>query len=162
MSSGSGGMICPSLGDFCTDCISVGCPDVWCQCAGNPDCLGLFGCTGQCMGDPNCEQSCLTLHENGISDALLVSGCAGTTCNGDCQFGEPVTPCEECLLTDCAAEMNACLAQPSCSNLWACLNGCPPLNVTCQQQCYQDFGAGTPALQTVLDCVGQQCSGVCQ
>ena len=42
------------------------------------------------------------------------------------------------------------------------LNDCPNLEVTCQQQCYDDFGDGAPTLEVALMCVTSQCGSVCQ
>ena len=156
-------MICDGFGDPCTSCASTGCPDTWCQCANNPECLALFGCYQQCMGDEGCQQDCLTEHEDGISDVVLVSGCAGTVCQGSCNFGNPeFNDCQDCIYNDCATEMNACIASPDCAALWGCLNDCPNLEVTCQQQCYDDFGDGAPTLEVALMCVTSQCGSVCQ
>jgi hypothetical protein len=161
-STGTGGMICPSFGDPCTDCAANNCPDVWCGCVNNVECTDLFACFAPCMGNAACEQACLTAHSGGISAAVLVGGCAGTTCSGVCDWGNSgFTPCEECIYTDCAAEMNACLAAPACSALYACLGGCAPIDLSCQQQCYLDFAGGVQLLEDALQCIADQCQGSC-
>jgi hypothetical protein len=161
-STGTGGMTCPSFGDPCTSCASMNCPDIWCGCVNNPECLDLFTCFGDCMGDGACEQDCLTAHSGGISAVTLVSGCAGTTCSGVCDWGNPgFTPCEECIYTDCAAEMNACLAAPDCSALYGCLTGCAPVDLSCQQQCYLDFAGGVQLLEDALTCITNVCANPC-
>ena len=161
-STGTGTMTCPPFMDACTNCASVNCPEIWCGCVNNPDCLGLFQCFAGCMQDETCEQGCLTTYENGISAAALVSGCAGTTCSSVCSWGNPgFDPCEECIYTDCATEMNACLAMPDCGLLYQCLTACDPLQLTCQQQCYLDYPGGVQLLETALQCIAGQCQMEC-
>ena len=161
-STGTGTMTCPPFMDACTNCASLNCPEIWCGCVNNPDCLGLFQCFAGCMQDETCEQGCLTTYENGISAAALVSGCAGTTCSSVCSWGNPgFDPCEECIYTDCASEMNACLATPDCSLLYQCLTACDPLQLTCQQQCYLDYPGGVQLLETALQCIAGQCQMEC-
>ena len=105
----------------------------------------------------------MTAYPDGISAALLVSGCAGTTCEAACGWGDPdFDPCAECVYTDCAAEMNACLAMPACSQLYDCLDACPPLDLACQQGCYQSYGGGVPALQALLECADASCQSLCE
>jgi hypothetical protein len=161
---GAGGTqeICRSFGDPCTSCASVNCPEIWCGCQQNPECLSLFNCFGMCMGDPGCQSDCLASHENGISDVLLVSGCAGTTCDASCQFGNPdFTPCQECAFSSCGTEWNACLATADCLSLWQCFQGCEPLDLTCQQDCYASFPDGVELLEDALTCSNAACSDVC-
>jgi hypothetical protein len=156
-----GGPVCPPFGDACTNCASQACPATYCNCYDNPECFALFQCTGSCGGGPDCQQMCLQAHPNGISDALLLGDCAGTTCGASCGWGQPATPCEKCILSDCESEMNACLSVPSCFQLWQCLNDCPPLSVVCQQGCYQANGDGTMLLQALLDCATMTCAPSC-
>jgi hypothetical protein len=114
------------------------------------------------MQDETCEQGCLTTYQNGISAAALVSGCAGTTCSSVCSWGNSgFDPCEECIYTDCASEMNACLAMPDCGLLYQCLTACDPLQLTCQQQCYLDYPGGVQLLETALQCIAGQCQMEC-
>ena len=86
-SSGSGGgdpVTCPSLGDSCTNCASQNCPDTWCGCYNNPGCFALLSCFGDCNGNGACEDACMVTHQGAISDVILLSGCAGTTCSSVC------------------------------------------------------------------------------
>ena len=161
--TGAGGasQVCPSFGTACTDCLADACPDTWCSCYENMECLALFQCSGDCGGDQACQQACLTAHEGGISDALLVSDCAGSTCDGACEWGNDVPPCTECIYDSCEDQMNACLAQPACLLLFNCLTDCGPVNLTCQEQCYDDFGDGTALLQEVLECSIAECDQAC-
>jgi hypothetical protein len=158
---GVGGETCPSFDTNCGECLSEACPDIWCNCFENSECFALFDCFGECNGGEACQQQCLAAHEEGIADVLLVSDCAATTCDGACPWGNDVPPCGECIYEDCEDEVNACFAQPSCLLLFDCLTGCGPVGLTCQEQCYQDFGAGTALLQAVLECSVDECDSAC-
>jgi hypothetical protein len=160
--AGGSSMICMSFGDPCTDCASINCPETWCGCVNNQACLDIFQCFGACMMDPMCEQGCLQMHSAGISAAVLVSGCAGTTCSMVCDWGNPgFDPCQECIYTDCSMEMNACLSNPDCGALYQCLTGCSPIDLTCQQQCYLDYPGGVQLLEDALMCIASQCQSEC-
>jgi hypothetical protein len=156
-------MTCPPLGDPCTGCISTQCPDHWCGCANNPECLALFSCASMCPAmDTACYQGCYSLHPTGIADASLVSGCAGTTCDASCGWGnQDFNDCQQCIFEDCSAEVNACFGQPDCLGLWTCLQDCEPLELTCQQDCYNAWPSGAPPLQDLLGCVVDLCDTVC-
>lgn len=158
----TGEPICQDFGTPCTECVSVACPAEWCGCANNMDCLALFSCVDGCNGDEACNQTCLTMHQDGASAAILVSACAGGPCDASCpQGGDELEPCEQCLYQGCDDEMNACLAEPDCLDLWDCLKTCPQLDLPCQQGCYDDFGDGVEPLQAVIDCSQSTCDGVC-
>lgn len=163
--TGAGGAppeICYS-DDNCTDCIAMRCPEAWCDCTDSPDCFGLFNCFDFCNEDKACEQTCLAQHQDGISLALLVTGCAGTTCDDKCPFwgNEDFSPCAECALNACPGVLNICLADPQCNGLWSCFIDCPPLDLTCQQQCYLDWPESVQLLEDVLMCVNPACDDVC-
>ncbi len=161
-SSSTGVMTCDSLGDKCTTCISFNCPASWCGCVNDKLCLPLLKCWGGCNGDPNCAQACMKTYQDGISDALLISGCAGTTCNGACGWGtKDFNPCQECIFTDCQKETNACLAGPPCIELWQCLNACPPLQISCHKACYDKYPSGVATLEPLLSCTVKNCSKQC-
>ncbi len=162
-SAATGITTCPGYGDMCTECAAASCPDVWCGCRNDPECIALFGCWNQCTsGDQGCIQMCMTAHQAGVSAALLVSDCAGTTCSGSCQGGQPQKPCTVCLLDNCSTAMNACFADAECLPLFQCLSACPKQSLACQQGCYAAHGAGVPTLQSVLDCSNAQCAMICQ
>ena len=162
-SSGGGAPpVCPPYFDECTQCASESCPEIWCGCYDNPECLDLFQCFGGCNDDPDCEQQCLAAHQGGISAVALVSGCAGTTCSGVCEWGNgEFTPCQECIYQDCADAMNACVALPACVSLWSCFDACAPYDLSCQQQCYLDYPDGVSTLETTLQCIVDLCEQPC-
>ncbi|MEJ7735326.1 MAG: hypothetical protein WKG00_39845, partial [Polyangiaceae bacterium] len=162
--SGSGGSstVCeggPSTP--CTECIAESCAAVWCGCLDEPSCLGLFGCYQQCGADPMCEQACLQQFEPGIADVLLVSDCAGSACSAACNWGNDVPPCTECIYDQCEDETNACFVEPQCLALLQCLMDCDPLELSCQDQCYDDHGAGVDTLEVLLQCRAANCSSRC-
>lgn len=160
-SSGSGGQMCPGFGDVCTSCLSDQCGATWCGCWDNPECIALIECFNPCNGDEACQQVCMTAHQDGISDLYLASDCAGIHCQMECPGNDPLDPCTVCILEDCEGEMNACLADPECLALYNCLNGCPNVDLACQQACYADHGAGVPTLQAMLECSQVMCPNEC-
>ena len=93
---------------------------------------------------------------------LLVSGCAGTTCNSTCGWGNPdFDDCQECLYLDCSAEFNACFAEPQCLDLWTCLGGCGPTELTCSDACLNTYPAGIQLLEDALECADVVCDNEC-
>jgi hypothetical protein len=162
VTTGTGVMTCPGLGDVCTNCMSNGCADVWCGCAQNPECLPVFNCWEMCgANDQACVQNCMVQHQGGVSAALLVSDCAATACDSSCNWGQSVPPCTQCLYSDCSTVMNACFADAECIPLLNCLNTCSPQSIQCQSQCYADHQSGIDPLQAVIDCSNTACSTVC-
>ncbi|MEZ4302491.1 MAG: hypothetical protein R3B70_46615 [Polyangiaceae bacterium] len=157
-----GGEICPGQGDACTTCMSTECSAVYCTCFDEIHCGGYLGCLGTCAaGDTACQQSCASVHEPGISAAFLVADCAATTCDGSCNFGQPLTGCQKCLYTDCAPEMNACIADAECLALIACIQQCAPGDMACGQACAQAHPDGLPEAQAVRDCRIDNCTDAC-
>lgn len=157
---GGGQEPCPHFGTECSECISETCVGAWCSCYESPDCLGIFDCWSNCA-DQSCVLGCNAAFEGGISDALLVSNCAGSACSGVCDWGDDLEPCGECIFSSCSDAANACFSEPDCFLLFDCLTSCPPLNVVCQDGCYADFGGGAPTLQDLLDCSQSRCDPVC-
>ncbi|MBK6513021.1 MAG: hypothetical protein IPM79_07765 [Polyangiaceae bacterium] len=169
--SGQGGVgeggatqICDAPGP-CGACVAQACPDVWCDCVNNQQCLPLFGCTAQCPDGPDyqaCVQDCMAAYPEGISAVVLAADCAAGPCQGSCpQAGEPISPCEECLYSTCPDAMNACLSNSECLAVWSCLNDCPPNELSCHQGCYNAFPGGIEALEDVIDCSQVACEPVC-
>lgn len=163
---GAGGEFypCPGVGDPCTDCLSSSCGAAWCNCVEEPHCWGFLTCLGTCAPeDTACRQSCATVHEPGISLALLVLDCASPQCEGagECGFGKAATPCEECLYDHCSAEMNACIADAECLSLVQCYKACPPGDGPCYQACQDQHPDGLMKAQALGACRNTTCSGEC-
>src|SRR5262249_6379313 len=150
--------------DPCTSCLSVTCPERYCNCYDNSECFALFQCANPCNGDQDCIQVCYSAHQDGIADAALLNDCAGTVCAKECpgNSGGGTDPCGTCILQTCEKEANACLAQPECLKLYNCLSACPNLDLMCQDGCYNDHSAGIPSLQAMLNCAANKCSDTCK
>ena len=162
-SGGAGGTeTCPGAGDPCTDCLSTQCAAVYCDCYNEIHCGGYLQCLGTCMmGDAACAQNCATVHEPGLSAAILAADCAATTCDGSCSFGQPLNGCQQCLYTSCAPQMNACIADPECTALLQCLQACVPGDMVCAQSCVGEHPDGLPEAQAVRDCRIDNCGDAC-
>lgn len=161
-STSSGQPICPGFGDPCSDCASQACPDIYCNCVNDPSCIALLKCTNQCGGDQACSQACLSANPSAISELYLLGDCAGSLCKPSCPKSGTIDPCTKCILQDCAAEANACLAEPECLNLYRCLGMCPKLDLMCQQGCYDMHSTGVASLQAMLQCADGPCTPVCK
>ena len=161
-SAGAGGSpeTCVNFGDPCTSCASVACPGLYCACSENPECFALSSCLSGCADEP-CRQACRTDHEAGISDLYLLSGCAAESCAAECPSSKPVDECTTCVLDTCPDTYNACLADAECVALYQCLTSCGNLDLSCQQGCYAQHGAGTVKLQALLECDVEPCGPVC-
>ena len=160
---GAGGApSCPGYGDACTDCLSSGCAATYCACYDEIHCFGYLQCLGTCMmGDAACAQNCATVHEPGISVAILVADCAATTCDADCQFGKALNACQKCLYTQCAPEMNACIADAECLALVQCIQACSPGDSTCSQACITAHPDGFSKAQGTGSCRKLNCADDC-
>lgn len=162
VSTSTGMMTCPSLGDPCTGCIAKSCAGYWCNCSNSKECLALLTCFGKCKGDESCHQNCMSQYPNGIADALLVSGCGGTTCKASCGSGSgDFGGCQECVFTSCPSETNACLSDPECISLWKCLNACPQFKISCHQACFDDYGNSVSELEAWIECSAKKCGKKC-
>ncbi|WP_437958498.1 hypothetical protein WME76_01790 [Sorangium sp. So ce119] len=167
--SGSGGAggeeayACASLGDPCTTCLSLRCQESYCACQQSPECAALANCFLMCAaGDEVCEQTCLTAHEAGISDSFLEGVCASELCRVQCPSRAPVSACDACLFSRCAADMNACIADPSCRALRACADGCKVGDAVCEERCAAQYEAGGQAAGRVAACEGDVCRAACE
>ena len=159
---GGTGPDCLGYGDVCTECLSWSCSSSWCACDSEPHCLGYLQCLGTCaQGDTACYQSCASVHEPGISLGFLLASCAATACAGDCNFGKELTPCENCLYSNCDAETNACIADAECLSLVQCYKACPPGDGPCYQACQDQHPDGLMKAQALGACRNTTCSGEC-
>ena len=122
-------------------------------------CGSLVQCSQACAGNADCNQDCFTNNQNGISEAALLNNCAATQCPS-CPGTSALSPCELCVFTSCSSQMNACLANPDCNALLACVQACPmDANYdACVQDCgFLNFG-GIDDAQNVSSCVSANCS----
>ncbi|WP_437689892.1 hypothetical protein [Sorangium sp. So ce176] len=154
---------CASLGDPCTTCLSLRCQESYCACQQSPECAALANCYLLCAaGDRGCEQTCLTAHEAGISDSFLEGGCASELCRVQCPSRGPVSLCETCLFSRCAADMNACIADPSCRALRACADACKAGDAVCEERCAAQYEDGGQAAGRVAACEDDVCRAACE
>lgn len=157
---GAGGGTCFALGDACTECELANCPTEYCDCFQNDECVALAQCAITCPpGDVECYQPCWTASPGGISDAALLTHCAGTVCAASCPGFVPLEPCQECLYTSCDAEMNACMSNPDCTALLLCLDACTAPG--CENQCYNEHPGGLADAGPVGTCLQSACAAQC-
>lgn len=158
---------CKSLNEPCSNCAIEQCNDLYCECFGNAACKSLVLCLSGCAaGDEECFQQCLTVNEDGISDAFLVADCVQDKCaDTACEFPlDEVTECQTCLFGKCEADMNACIANPDCSQILFCFQECEkadPVDPTCGQKCYDASPGGQQDLDAVNTCRDANCDAVC-
>ncbi|WP_437279248.1 hypothetical protein WME90_01450 [Sorangium sp. So ce375] len=154
---------CASLGDPCTTCLALRCQESYCACQRSAECAALGNCLLGCaVGDEPCGQVCLTAHRAGISGIFLEGGCAFELCGVQCPSRAPLSACATCRHTGCAAEMNACVADPSCRALLACVDACGADDEACRSQCAVDNEGGMRAAGPVFACEGAQCGTDCE
>jgi hypothetical protein len=155
-----GGGTCFALGDACTECELANCPTEYCDCFQNDACVSLAQCAITCIpGDLDCYQPCWTASPNGISDAALLTHCAGTVCAASCPGFAPLDPCQQCLYSSCDAEMNACMSNPDCTALLLCLDACTAPG--CENQCYNAHPGGLADAGPVGTCLQSSCAAPC-
>jgi hypothetical protein len=156
---GSGGMpACDAMGGVCAHCLHDACNMAFCACAGEPECLGLLFCLELCgPGDVPCNKECYSEHLEGISAAAILGDCGAASCQGDCPITLDLDACEECLYTSCATQMNACVANPECYDILACVAQCAPNDGTCPSLCVAANPGGLGEASAVQQCVDASC-----
>ncbi len=156
---GGGPATCTDLGDACTQCEATACPVTYCDCYEDSECLALSACIVGCGGTAECYQGCATDHPTAISHGALLVDCAATSCPEACPGYVPLTTCQECLYTRCQDEMNACIANPDCTELLYCLGDCT--DAECTNDCYFEHPDGTGDAGPVGTCLQDECPGEC-
>jgi hypothetical protein len=166
---GGGAPECNAVPGECGQCLYTECQESYCACYANPDCAALGTCLNTCdPADPNynqCVQDCQTQYPQGIADAALVGSCSDQNCQPQCPAtGVTLGPCEECLLTNCNDEMQACLADPDCQAIIDCAQACPmtdPNNPNCPIECAQMHPGGAAEAGAVINCSQDSCTNEC-
>ncbi|WP_437743811.1 hypothetical protein WMF39_01680 [Sorangium sp. So ce1504] len=154
---------CASLGDPCTTCLALRCQESYCACQRSAECAALGNCLLGCAAeDVACEQACLTAHRAGISGIFLEGGCASERCSAQCPSRDALSPCASCRLTGCAAEMNACVAEPSCRAMLACVDACRADGDGCLEVCSAMHADGVQAAGAVFACEEARCGADCE
>jgi hypothetical protein len=158
---GDSGLTCPGLGDTCTTCLSPSCADAWCTCIDDVNCRELIACTGTCgSSDPTCTQACLAAHSEGISPIELLDSCAAVECPQACPGNTPLSACNECLFSECPAQMNTCIANSECTAYFTCVGPCNG-NATCIATCQSMHAGGLEDASEVSACAAGTCSASC-
>ena len=122
--------------------------------------MQLAQCDVPCQPtDLACHQACWTAHAGGISDGALLVDCAAKQCAQGCPGLTPLTPCQKCLYQTCPAPMNACIANPECTNLLYCMAACA--DQACLDGCSAQHPQGTADAAPVTTCASQGCAAIC-
>jgi len=160
-SGGTGGAACPDMGDPCFTCGAEQCPEVYCACVTNWDCIALSGCVSACPDPPSldCLQPCYAAHTASVSQGALVNDCLGDNCSASCPGFAPSTPCRHCLYQSCPAQMNACLADPDCAHILFCADAC--LDSGCLASCVNTNPGGEVLAGSVQQCAAVSCGSEC-
>jgi hypothetical protein len=158
-----GGAACSDYGSPCYACALTQCTGLYCGCVTDSECLSLAICVGGCSpnNNPACLQPCYAQHPGAVSQSALLSDCMGSACLAQCPGYEPLTPCRLCLFTNCAAAMNACLANPDCTPILFCSEACPANDNTCVATCNSAHPAGVALAAAVATCLDQHCASDC-
>ena len=135
------------------------CPETYCACYGDSECLALSACILSCGGTPECYQSCATQHPTAISRGALLVDCAARDCPVECPGYQPLTECQSCLYARCPEQMNTCVANPDCTELLYCLDACT--DAECTNDCYFEFPDGTGDAGPVGTCLQDECPAEC-
>ncbi|MDC0680334.1 hypothetical protein [Sorangium atrum] len=154
---------CASIGDPCTTCLALRCQESYCACQRSTECAALGNCLLGCAAeDVACKQACMTAHRAGISGIFLEGGCASELCRAQCPSRDALSPCASCRFTGCAAEMNACVADPSCRALLACVELCRADGDGCQEACAAMHADGVQTAGAVFACEEAKCGADCE
>ncbi|MBW2457109.1 MAG: hypothetical protein JRI68_21515 [Deltaproteobacteria bacterium] len=157
---GSGGEDCQALGDTCTICEHQACPEIYCACYNNDDCVNLAMCLAMCgTGYSTCAQNCYGQFPSGISIAAQAGHCAATQCQGVCEGFDELPECNLCLFIKCSEHMDQCLANPACAPLLWCTNSCT--TNTCIEDCYANHPGGVSLTAQVNLCMQAECQDEC-
>jgi hypothetical protein len=157
--------VCVDYGEPCTECEMQACPELFCECYGNPDCGLLAQCVLACpAGDATCQAACATTFPAGTSTSALLADCAAVDCSDECAalgtIPPPLTACERCVYDECGPQMDACFAVGGCPELLVCINACVG-DAICQSGCAALYPAALAAATTVGNCSVAHCSEPC-
>lgn len=67
----------------CQQCLYTECPQEMNTCVSNPECSALLACLDACE-NPGCENTCYTVHPDGLADSGPVGECAQDACLQAC------------------------------------------------------------------------------
>jgi len=158
------GATCQDYGEPCSQCELQACPDIYCECYGEPDCGLLAQCYFACApGDTACTSACSMAYPDGNAVGALLSDCAAVSCSDTCSYLGPLvelTDCERCVYEDCAQEVNDCAAVGTCPELLVCVAACAG-DTACETSCAQLYPLGVNQAVVVGNCTLDFCEEVC-
>ncbi len=157
-SGGGGGAAamsdCGQVEVSCCDCIAVDCKDEHTTCAATPGCFDLLDCLMGC-NLPACRAICQHAYAAAAIEALLLEGCAATSCPNECPDAAPLDACKQCALAKCEAAAEACYASLDCRDIELCLLACA--DDACGDACIAKYPAGWSLLLKAIGCATQMC-----
>jgi len=164
----------------CQNCAFDGvCRDELQTCALNTDCIDLANCINACpANDPMCPTMCVQLSPNGFDDYVNITDCLFCQeCTGSCGIDKVAYGCQAscdnamndcnacftCVTAPgglCADDLAICQANPECTALSTCLNGC--MDQACEAMCAQDHVDGIADYNAIIICLAcQECNNSC-
>ena len=175
-------------GGTCGTCVQSQCTQNVCDtqlqaCFGSADCADFDSCYVGC-GDDACIAACEQSNQVGANlwyAAVNCLYCGAGTCSQDCANFCPVDPqgpltcdrgdCDACSNSQCTSDycdpqIQACVANDDCVELYNCVGGCP--DQACITQCYGSFPNGETDFDAVMGCLlcdtatcSVDCAGAC-
>ncbi len=70
-------------------------------------------------------------------------------------------PCTACAAPTCSAAYCTCYGDHDCAGVLSCLDGCGPLDSSCQDGCYAGHTTGIAEAIALTDCMARQCTSAC-
>ncbi len=155
---------------------SAGSCEVGVVCNGCATCTDFCACTSPAALFNKCVADCSDAGTEGGAGTSGAAGAAGDAGDAgpnacvndwfkqDCgvvDFGS--TACNDCAVTHCCAELNACFADETCAQLAHCANTqCPPgSDPNCPSQKCPTCSDGLNQAVAAFSCIGQSCSNEC-
>jgi hypothetical protein len=109
---------------------------------------------GDCTGDGGCARS----GSGGGAGSSSGGGDDGgdDATGGACSVSASLSQCDQCVGTNCCADLETCGGSTTCENLLACVDACT--SQACQTTCLQKYnGAASMTYQALLLCMSQKC-----
>jgi hypothetical protein len=184
---GAGSIGCEALvdaGDFdivrppawtepaCGECVMSRCSPAACEA--DAPCRSYAACLRACShNDATCRTACLFSHWENTAAQRTFDACYRGTCTAACMSAAGYFParddCNECLLSKCSEELDACMLDRSCDASFACGAACadpqanPDCLMTCTDLAYPDHDSclGTPPAATASGACRNGCRDAC-
>jgi len=152
------------------ECSTASCAGAISDCLGDVECAKVQPCVFQCeCGDIDCFHACVDeseakgdvfghplmhcVHDNCHKELLKSTekeadevDCSAATCSKTC----------ECSLSECPTEAAACLGDPECTKIQACVFQCPCGDEACGLACLEQ--TFSPSALPLFQCAQDKCS----